>query len=51
MSFLTVIYKDQLMRKDWLNCRLIEAVQRLLKEAVPEIEGLQTPLNGGRLQI
>ena len=44
--YLMLVDKDRLMRKDWLNCRLIEAAQCLLKEAAPTMEGLQTPLNG-----
>ena len=38
--------KKRLLSGSWLNCRLIEAAQLLLKEQYPHIQGLQSPLYG-----
>ena len=38
--------RDRLVTGRWLNCRLIETAQLLLKKAPPDMEGLQSPLNG-----
>lgn len=37
--------RDRLVTGRWLNRRLIEAAQLLLKNATPDMEGLQSPLN------
>ena len=43
--------RERLNNGEWLNCRLIEAAQKLLSEQFPDVKGLQSPLCGEKLSF